>query len=372
MAVPKSVLNDLSGARGRVQGGPATQNIFLRDASQVTSSVRNYQRSLSGGTSLYFPGDDLKYYMILTYSEYSRKFVDNFAYKTQFNKMGSIYLPLPVMGMSDSHNVDFEEESLGLGGPAATIAQAYPDAVSDAIEAVENTNIGNLTESFGKLVDAGGNFTQDVIDNVGGKTTELAKNLAAQQALKFIGGRKGRGAGQTAQSLLGVAPNKFMTILLRGPRYKRREFAWKLYPSDYKEADTINKIIVRLNNVMAVGLAAGGLLWDFPHVFYLQYVPNPKYLYKFKPMVLEELTTNYMQAGVPSFYAGNVVGENPPESVEIRARFVELEYWLRGQFNESNDGNVEGNHRKIDPAHLNYDEIRFFYDKQGNDLTDNE
>jgi hypothetical protein len=52
--------------------------------------------------------------------------------------------------------------------------------------------------------------------------------------------------------------------------------------------------------------------------------------------VLKSFSANYTPTGRPSFYkdAGN---ENAPEAIQISMTFIEIEYWIRGDFNDSND-----------------------------------
>lgn len=268
-------------------------------ARNVVSKIRDFKFSRGGTNILAFPEDHSRYYFQMRYAQYSRSDVD--LLKVNFNTVGSVYLPLPVAGMVDSHEVDYTEQELGLAG--------------SGIQA-------------GKNVASGGGAIDSLLGGLG--------RLGIEGADALTGGA----AGNVTNALLGLTPNNFMTILLKGPRYKRHEFTWKLFPRNYSEADTINKIIIEINNKMAVSLAAGQMLYRFPHIFWCAYTPNPKYLYKMKPAVLESFSANYAPAGPPSFYHGRTNGdyENPPESVELRARFVELEFWLEGQFTESNNG----------------------------------
>src|SRR5215218_6342442 len=50
--------------------------------------------------------------------------------------------------------------------------------------------------------------------------------------------------------------------------------------------------------------------------------------------VMEDFDIDYTPMGHAAFYAGQ---ENAPEGVNIRMRFIELEYWISGNFNDSND-----------------------------------
>lgn len=300
---------------GRVNsysGSRAGPRVF-RSAQSVVTKIRNKQRQLAGNDILAFPEDMPKYHMVIRTAQYKRK--DFFELNYKVTNTGTIYLPLPVSGMVDSHEIDYTEEALGMAGAGV---QAGLNQTTDS----------NPSDKTG-----------------GGSLWGFALNAITQAADAFTGGN----VSGTTYALAGIAPSKFMTILLKGPRYKRHEFTWKLYPRNFREANKINDIVIRMNDKAAVGLSSGGLLWSFPDVFYIEYVPNPKYLYKFKPMVLEVMTANYAPGGTPSFYHGqNGGGDNdpsPPECIEIKARFLELEYWLKDQYTNSNDASPTGPHR---------------------------
>ena len=287
--------------------------VFKQTASDVQAKIRNWQSEQTGGSALVFPKEKIKYFVNLQYSKYTRLGSSNpggLLFNVGFSKAGDISLPLPTQGMVDNHEVEYEEVELGIVGAGATAAQ----------------NIAG-----------GGSFWGGVGQVLG----QTALNSTDNSQL-----------GGLAQALLGVAPNKFMTILLKGPKYKRHSFTWRLVPSSKAESDTIRDIILRMNNAMAVGLAFGGLLWDFPYIWYIQYKPDASYLYKFKPMVLESLSANYVPSGTPAFYpTPNAV----PEAVELRANFLELEYWLRNQFTPGKGDDVGGSFRQLGEAQKGLD-----------------
>jgi hypothetical protein len=286
--------------------GPA----FKQSATDVQAKIRTWQETNTGSGSLVFPQESIKYFMNLQYSKYTRLGASNqgsVTFNVGFSKAGDISLPLPTQGMVDNHEVEYEEVELGIMGAGATAAQ-------------------NL---FG-----GGSITN----------SQLATGIGQVLGSSVVNSADNSQTGGLFQSLAGVAPNKFMTILLKGPKYKRHSFTWRLVPSTLTESQILREIVIKMNNAMAVGLAFGGLLWDFPYIWYIQYKPNASYLYKFKPMVLESLSTNYVPGGTPSFYQSN---DAIPEAIELRANFLELEYWLRNQFDAYGGDNVWDNFRGL-------------------------
>ena len=136
--------------------------------------------------------------------------------------------------------------------------------------------------------------------------------------------------------VFGLAPNYFRTMLFDRPLYKRHELTFKLAPRNFEEADRIADIIMVLNNAMAPGLGAGEFVFTFPNVVRVLLKPNAGFLFKFKPCVIEAISTNYGgSGGKKAFYYGEG-GKNAPESVEITMMLCEVEYWLQGDFNRKN------------------------------------
>jgi hypothetical protein len=175
----------------------------------------------------------------------------------------------------------------------------------------------------------------------------LAGGEGAVGAIPGAAAQQGLGAGTigtAAATLLGIAPNQFLTIVLEGPKYKMFEFQWRLSPNSPTEADDLRRVINAFKNHMSPGVRLDGALWSFPHVWRIGFLPNSKYLYKFKPAVLMSFTANYTPQGHPSFHRPDPLtpgdSNDPlgtPACVEISARFLELEYWLHNHFNDTNN-----------------------------------
>ena len=81
-------------------------------------------------------------------------------------------------------------------------------------------------------------------------------------------------------------------------------------------------------------------MFNFPSVFFLEYVPNENYLYKFKPAVLEAFSVDFSGSHPPAFLRSDAVtnNQNPPESVVINAQFLELELWIRENYYGTSEG----------------------------------
>lgn len=172
-------------------------------------------------------------------------------------------------------------------------------------------------------------------------------SVLSSAAAAFAGGlsQVGQTAARAGGAALGLAVNNFKSVTLDVPDFRTFQLGWKLSPKNKPEAETIQKIIFALKKAMhprtlgdsfapgvAATVASGVLI--FPKIFTMYFVPNVKYLYKFKPCVLSSIRVDYAGGQpVPSFYkTPSFQEESPPESVLITMNFIELEYWLSRDF----------------------------------------
>lgn len=286
-----------------------------------TAVIAQEIQKLTQSTLLMYPSEVPKYYMRMTVSDYSRTSLLKLG---QLNNIGTVILPLPTP-LVDAHNVDYEEKDLGafIGVLGSGFTGGRP-----------NTPQGSVNNSRAALQDIG--INPGVVDrNIQASTVQT---LGAGRSLPLIGPLASI-ALDPARAAWGLSPNHFLTILLKGPKYKMFEFQWKLSPKSPEESETIRKIKKNLNNWMSPGIVLSGAVFSFPKIFDLAIMPNSKYMYKFKPAVLASFTINYSPAGQPAFYKGSTATDNlnAPEGFDMSMRFLELEYWLDQDYNDSNE-----------------------------------
>jgi hypothetical protein len=257
--------------------------------------------------TLAYPLDTPKYIITFTTSEYTRNGLSSVG-TFQDSGYPGIVLPLP-RELINNDSVDWHEVEVGTM-PGVALNAAFGSG--------SNANLGP-------------GLTAEGVDSA----------LIAVQNLSF--GVLGNVAGGV-RALAGFSPNQFVTMLMRGPQYKRHAFTWELSPTNFKEADVLRQIIRVFRNAMAPNTfgAVGGapILWTFPKIFYIRLYPNSKFLYKFKPCVCDHFVVNYAPGGRPAFDKNGkngTPGENPPAQVQITAHFIELEYWIEGNVTDSND-----------------------------------
>lgn len=269
------------------------------------------KNNATAGGSLIYPSDRPKYYMQFDIMNYSRESLNSIGTLSPVSSGaypdgGTVVLPI-AQTMRDVHQVYWDDKF-----PVGTTAGALVDAGASALR-----NQGDIKSALTGAI-------KDI--------PEVGKAIGLAEAEKLVSGAAGG-----AEAILGLAPNKFMTVLFIGPLYKRHNFVWLISPRSPGEAETIRKIDKTFHNAMSPNLGAAGLIWTFPKIFKIAIYPNTKYMYKFKPCVLESFEVNYTPGGRFAVYADNGLGDNPPEGVIISMRFLELEYWLEGNYNDSAD-----------------------------------
>jgi hypothetical protein len=87
-------------------------------------------------------------------------------------------------------------------------------------------------------------------NNVGAALAAGANSIAAVAALDKLAESGGPGQSviaeglQGAEATLGIAPDQFLTLLMRGATYKRHRFTWTSSPNNFQKANTLRQIFV--------------------------------------------------------------------------------------------------------------------------------
>lgn len=239
-------------------------------------------------------------------------------------------LPLPNE-IVDSMGVRYDTNELGtLIGRAGGGANPFPGAVSSGPEGIP----GSLSSALKSIGELGGPFVQGMT-TVAGAIAGAAAGVASQFPII----RQGATAILAA---FGIAPNPFMIVVFKQPEYKIHQFTWNLTARTPEESFKIAAMIAFLKNAMSPGVDFTQSFFTYPDIFSLSfgYTGKKTYgagvdlvksmFYRFKPAVLTDLQTNYTPNGLPAVYAQT----QAPQSVSISMKFMEIEYWLKGQFNE--------------------------------------
>lgn len=135
---------------------------------------------------------------------------------------------------------------------------------------------------------------------------------------------------------LGFSLNSFKTVTLQTPQFRSYAYEFKMSPKTPQESQAIRRIYSYIKQGMHPEPRAGRSIMMFPRIYWLGFMPNAGWLFKTKPSVITSCTIDYQGGnGQPAFYSAT----QAPEGVVMRLSFLELEYWMRPDFNHilSND-----------------------------------
>jgi hypothetical protein len=286
----ESVIN--TAAQG-FQGG---LNTLRENVSLFNTDRQNYSAPFAEGLSLYFPSDlnDSNVpYMSMDFSSYTRRSIYEQPF---FRDIMRIRLPIPS-NLVEQTSVSYDK-SAELGSVAGSVV----DTLSPNAGGTAGRNAGAIAS--GVAVGA--------IRNV----TTGAERLS------------GLPIGAAASSLTGITPNPFQTVLFKSPDFRAHTFAWKFSPTSSEESETLYNIINTFKYHSLPGLlGSGGVLFSYPEILKINFQPAnaTRFLYQFKPCVVESITVNFTPANGPSFFRDTLA----PTAVEFTIRVQEVEIWTK-------------------------------------------
>lgn len=287
------------------------------------------------GTTEVFIGDESssKPDTISTFSAIrkNRLYNTNVVNKNKKQNLGSIILPIPS-NIQDGNSVNFGPGSLD-GLTASVLDYAYSTMRgAGTIKSLSDfgpqiTNILKMGLSTIATGDALEYFTRNLAASAA--NIPFGGNLTASQLL----------ARQTGQIL-----NPNMELLFEGVNLRSFKFSFKMTPRDYKEAESVKRIIRTFKKNMTPQ-AEGSLYLNTPNIFELSYMkgenPHP-FLHKFKQCALTDMSVNYTGEGTYATYGGpDDQGGGTPVSMVMDLGFKELEPIYSGDYdNEAGQGGV--------------------------------
>lgn len=227
------------------------------------------------------------------------------------NPIGYIFLPVPE-NIQDSNDVEWGEDSIN--GLAAKGFSMVKGAISE----------NNPAKAVGNMI---GGTAKGIADLAGDESAQgLTQSFFASKAVNIMGGNTSLG-GMLSRSQ-GQVLNPNMELLFKGVTLRGFSFDFDLAPRDKKEGETIKNIIRTFKmNMNARNSSSGaenssGLFIKSPNVFQLTYKTgssNHKFLHKFKPMALKNMSVNYTGAGTYATY-----DDTTPIHMKLSLSFQEL------------------------------------------------
>ena len=273
-----------------------------------------------GIESFRFPSDIGNHYLKMNIVKYDRSATAIFSggfgttAGTIEDSVANIILPLPE-NLTDVNRVNYAQDPM--------------IDLSSIAQSITGGTIGAVSRG---LVDAASSIMRTAVVNIAGAVASQAAASAAKITLADTG----------------LAPNQFLTVILKGPEYKKYNFTWKFYPKNAKESQEIQRIVYTIRNAMRTNLGPANAFFNFPKVFNLSF-SDSTYLYQFKPAVIDNMSVNYTPSGSPIFYNGT----GAPDGVQLTISFSEIEYHLADEIAENNSENPDvasQTNTSIDPS----------------------
>jgi hypothetical protein len=228
-------------------------------------------------------------------------------YKQTLAQDGIILLPMPS-NIQDSNSVSYSDDSLD------SITAKIANASGTLMKTPYNNDVSQFINDTGKNALEG---LKSVMGTDGLKKVIL-DGLAAQAAGVF-------GGNVTLNQILarsrGQILNPNMELLFNGVTLRTFRFSFKMTPRDGKESEQVKLIIRSLKKNMAAK-QGGGTFLKSPNVFDLVYKQGPdehKFLHKFKPAALTDMSVNYTGENVYATYY-----DGTPVSITMDLTFKEL------------------------------------------------
>lgn len=282
-----------------------------------------------------FPLDLSTHAFIMNFKKYTYRAQDTTAQADQDTGI-SIALPVPKE-IREEFRVNFNATELGgMGQVADELAKlniTSPEEILPELQRMfDGISIDSNDTTGQKAALAGQMGGQAAAAGVAGL---LAGKGAALKAVSGVASTLGLGSVQGAISALsGTAINPMETAVLQGIPLRSHTFSWKLAPRNREEDEMLSNIIMTIKKEMSPSLGGlgedGNFQFRYPKVIHAHYEGSTSAnQVKFKPMVIQNFTTDYAADGVAFFKdTGN------PVSYNLQMQCLEIDIITREDFEE--------------------------------------
>lgn len=299
--------NPVAGASAAAAGlGLLAAGTSLIDASVLYNNQREFASRFQ--EPIMFPLDLMRNnnnvpYISMQFEQYQRRSINEQPFYTDKIK---IRLPIPE-NLVEQTTLDYPRQELGsAAGAAVEAASGITTSGSDLNSIIQR--IGTVTSGIGV----------SALRTVG---SQIAKENAA--------------IGEAAVSVLsGISANPFQVILFKSPQFRTHTFSWKLIPTSLAESDELKKLIDTFKYHSLPGISRlGAVFFSYPEILKINFRPSDKYLYKFKPCVVTNVTVNYAPNS-PSF----VRSSSAPTAIQLSISLQEIEIMTKADFLRDSSG----------------------------------
>ena len=171
----------------------------------------------------------------------------------------------------------------------------------------------------------------------GGAISASLRNLGvANSSASSAGAAVTSQAANILSAVTGITTNPFQTVLFKAPHFRTHRFSWRLVPKSYDESERLREIIetFRFHSLPGIS-AAGGVFFSYPEILEVNFRPSDKFLYKFKPCVVESISINYAPNN-PSFNRSSLA----PTAVQFSINLQEIEIWTKADYLRNQQGGL--------------------------------
>jgi len=265
---------------------------------------RNPLPPQTGLSSYVYPtdlvADQRNMYIQIQFMKYEKRSVFSPPF---LSPLGGVALPIPKK-INDQQAVVWEAVS---GGPTMAALEAGRNTFNTAYNAAGGGAGGLLAGAAGAAVAGAG--------------------VGATAALLQAGGS----AVSLAGSLVGLAPNPFLTMLFKSGQFKEHQLNWTFTPHNQQESYNLVQIIQYFKYNMLPsyfgGALGGGLLLNYPNIAILRLYPDDFFTYRFKPCAIASVSTDYSGGGQPSFFENGA-----PTVINFSMQLKEIELWTQEDY----------------------------------------
>jgi hypothetical protein len=279
--------------------------------------------SLNTKAGLVFPSDLQSTYqdfMAITAFNYTREAAADKPALTPGggNGIGSVFLPMPIGGLSDTYKINYKTDALGvIGGFAKDISGSDPQQWMKQVgaagsRAMNGPGGGDLAligaqETLSTGLNAGAGFIAKAFTG----STKNAPNL---------GGLANQITAVGSQAL-GKSQNPNLSLTFNGVDLKSHQFTWKLVAKNEQESRNITQIM-NFFKLHALPTKSSDFALNYPKIFKASFhgQQNPSLiLFSTEGMFLVGIDFKYDNEGHPAFFAGT----GDPVSVVMTLTFQE-------------------------------------------------
>ena len=291
-------------------GGKEAQTSGPSGGKDDGGPLNSLNQAIGSDGPLFYPVDiqTIDHYMIFSaYKEHTFQGSLESTKRTDFTKLGSVYLPMPS-NLQTAYQQAYKEEAVGalgmaLGGFVANNMEAISSASKQAMGAKTADQAAAAASAFGDI----GKRAISSIGTEGGIGAALnvglgeGTQIAAGALGNPIAGAALNKAVQVGTAIAGIARNPHMAVLYDSPQFRTFEFGFQMRPKNYQESLMIGRIIHFFKYYSHPEYKFGNHFFIYPNQFKIRF-KYPEFLHRFGDCVLKSVAIDYHAEGTPLYY----------------------------------------------------------------------